>query len=115
MKYFEWCECVAVCLATRSSPFVKIIQFSRVSENRESTTTSLLLGKFAIFENLCVYNVNFMRIGTNLFNALLTNNTGQQRKKRSSNNNLFCFYKFYCIRLWSPFLLELDSFCKKLF
>ena len=38
-----------------------------------------------------------------------------KEKKRTNNSCLFCFYILYCIRLWPPFLLELDSFCKKLF
>ena len=42
--------------------------------------------------------------------------TGQQRKKPSSNSYTFCFYKLYCIRCWSPFLLDLNSFfCKGCF
>ena len=48
-------------------------------------------------------------------NLFIKHNTGQQRKKRSRNGYLFCFYKLYYIRFWFPFLLELDSFCKKLF
>ena len=33
----------------------------------------------------------------------------KKRKKRSSNSYQFCFYKLYCIRFWSPFLLESNS------
>ena len=38
-----------------------------------------------------------------------------KKKKRSTNSYLFNFYILYCTRFWSPFLLELDSFCKHLF
>ena len=42
-------------------------------------------------------------------------NTGQQMKKRSNNSYLICFYKLYCTRFWSPFLREIESFCKSCF
>ena len=36
-------------------------------------------------------------------------------KNAQKNRCLSCFYKLYCKFFWSPFLRDLESFCKKLF
>ena len=58
-------------------------------------------------DNIAKYRIKYMSMSMYY--------TSQQGKIRPNNSYLIYFYKLYCIHFWSPFLLELKTFCEKLF
>ena len=76
---FDWCECVVLCLATRSDPFNKLILSSRVSENRENYDQSFIIGKI-----FYIWELTYIQCVMNIFNVLITNDIWSNSKVFSS-------------------------------
>ena len=89
--YPPWPQCLSIGASVlgslwRPAPVPSINLYNSLAYLRtvKITTNRLLKGKFVLFEKISVYDAYFMRIETNIFNALFTNNKWSNSKVFSS-------------------------------